>query len=482
MKRQISTWHVIAGVVLILIGVVTPTKAQNTVTFDNQSGEPALVKLIGPTSKEVEVPSGTKQSVEALAGRYTIKVRYGTQGKYRYSKGQDFEVEQTATTRSEITITLHKVMAGNYDTQPISEKEFGETKLSRPTERRAPPNDTAKSVAPNDLPWGIRLPTGWSLLKHKRYGKRGHEMALKAPVKPPPGATKAGHAIIYLGSERIRECPRIAGCEDDRSCAFYDAIRLAIATQLDMPKETVSIEGGVKGMRFFEDNNTKKVIAAQLRQRVMSTIAIFKEKAVAGGVEPVVFALCCPNDQFDVTMQALREIVDKATPEPTADASSNVSPPTVTAPTIVRTSGAELDRRYMKSGVRNKTEHISIKGLNTTRQEIKTLPGGQVQVVEGKDVFAGPGTRDVHIEMEPGVMKTIYYGLTFTVACVASIREDGTLVVDKEGIVAKDEKGKLWESRKARIDDEEIIVFLPKESATSPKPPRTPDVLREHSR
>jgi hypothetical protein len=70
---------------LVLAGI-TSVYAQNTVLFDNQSGDPALVKLIGPTQAEVEVPNGAKAGTDATAGRYTIKVRYGTPGKYLYSK------------------------------------------------------------------------------------------------------------------------------------------------------------------------------------------------------------------------------------------------------------------------------------------------------------------------------------------------------------------------------------------------------------
>jgi tetratricopeptide (TPR) repeat protein len=110
---------------IFLFAWIVSASAQNTVSFDNQSGEPALVKLIGPTSSEIEVPDGTKQSVQASAGKYFIKVRYGVQGKYRYTKGQEFTVDETATTKSTITITLHKVVNGNYGSSPITEREFG---------------------------------------------------------------------------------------------------------------------------------------------------------------------------------------------------------------------------------------------------------------------------------------------------------------------------------------------------------------------
>lgn len=96
----------------------------NEVEFDNQSGQHALVKLIGPTPREVDVPNYSKRSVTALSGNYYIMVRYGTTGNYHFTKGDKFKVRQTATKRSKITITLHKVDGGNYDAKPISESEF----------------------------------------------------------------------------------------------------------------------------------------------------------------------------------------------------------------------------------------------------------------------------------------------------------------------------------------------------------------------
>ena len=97
----------------------------NSVIFDNQSGNPAVVKLVGPTSTSVSVQNGKTETVQASAGHYYIKVRYGTPGNYFYSKGDDFDVTETATSSAEITITLHKVLNGNYGTRPMTETEFG---------------------------------------------------------------------------------------------------------------------------------------------------------------------------------------------------------------------------------------------------------------------------------------------------------------------------------------------------------------------
>ncbi len=120
--RTSSIWHLS---IALLIAVTFNAYAQeNTVTFDNQSGEQALVRLIGPTYQEIAVPTGGKKTVTAAAGRYHIKVQYGTSGKYRYTKGEEFDVTSSSTTSSQIIITLHKVQQGNYETKPINAQEF----------------------------------------------------------------------------------------------------------------------------------------------------------------------------------------------------------------------------------------------------------------------------------------------------------------------------------------------------------------------
>ncbi|MFC1462660.1 hypothetical protein ACFLQU_03550 [Verrucomicrobiota bacterium] len=107
--------------------------ADNTVTFDNQSGQPALVKLIGPTPREVDVPVGQRRTVTVAAGQYHIKTRYGTPGKYRYTKGDEFIIKSSAKSRSETSITLHKVAHGNYSSQTISAVDFDSAPVSKST-------------------------------------------------------------------------------------------------------------------------------------------------------------------------------------------------------------------------------------------------------------------------------------------------------------------------------------------------------------
>jgi hypothetical protein len=97
-----------------------------TITFENGSGQDALVKVLGPTNRSTAVPNGESRTVTVLGGEYYILTRYGpySDGHYTYSKGDPFQVTQTSTQYSVITITLQKVDNGNYSTEPVSADEF----------------------------------------------------------------------------------------------------------------------------------------------------------------------------------------------------------------------------------------------------------------------------------------------------------------------------------------------------------------------
>jgi len=111
---------------LIAVLAAVPLLAQErpTITFDNRSGEDALVRLVGPSSGTVSVADSSSRTVEARGGTYRIFVRYGQPGKYRYTKGNSFTVYQGADGVDQISITLHKVVGGNYGTAPSNEAEF----------------------------------------------------------------------------------------------------------------------------------------------------------------------------------------------------------------------------------------------------------------------------------------------------------------------------------------------------------------------
>lgn len=108
-----------------LTGVARAQGYQNTITFVNQSGEDAVVKLVGPARFNVSVPNAANNSVRVPAGTYYILTRYcDAGGKCSYSKGAPFSVIQTETEYSDIEITLHKVVDGNYRTRDASAAEF----------------------------------------------------------------------------------------------------------------------------------------------------------------------------------------------------------------------------------------------------------------------------------------------------------------------------------------------------------------------
>jgi hypothetical protein len=140
-----------SGAVLVLVaGIGFAQTGRSTISLDNQSGEPALVKLVGPTGHIVEVPSGTSRTVNVTAGEYYLLARYGSDpGRYAYSRGNPFKVEETASQYSAITITLHKVVGGNYPTQSSSRAEFDSAVATS--------SQTTRSLASKDGPWELRV-------------------------------------------------------------------------------------------------------------------------------------------------------------------------------------------------------------------------------------------------------------------------------------------------------------------------------------
>lgn len=128
----------------------------NTITFDNQSGEFAIVKLIGPTKTAVEVLSGQKRTVNVEAGDYYLLGRYGTQPeRYKYTRGDPFNVSQPSGKYSAISITLHKVVDGNYNVRNVSKDEFEKTialdKTPNTASHQISTNKTEESHGGNDF-------------------------------------------------------------------------------------------------------------------------------------------------------------------------------------------------------------------------------------------------------------------------------------------------------------------------------------------
>lgn len=127
-NKYVKYCEVVLGVTLglgMLSGRAYAQWNPNTITFENQSGENAVVKLIGPVRRTVPVPNMTNRTVNVPAGTFCIITQYcNASGRCTYSKGNLFTVEQTVTSYSIITITLHKVPWGNYATYPSTAADF----------------------------------------------------------------------------------------------------------------------------------------------------------------------------------------------------------------------------------------------------------------------------------------------------------------------------------------------------------------------
>jgi len=102
-----------------------PDCGQSTVTFDNQSDESAVVRLVGPSRSEISVPRGQTRTIRnAAAGHYQLLIRYQGSDGPRDLQGDCLDVTASRTAYSQITITLHGVADGNYRTWSVSPELF----------------------------------------------------------------------------------------------------------------------------------------------------------------------------------------------------------------------------------------------------------------------------------------------------------------------------------------------------------------------
>lgn len=94
-----------------------------TITITNESSDSVLAKLRGPSAGSVSIPAAGSRTASVRGGTYLALFRYGSGGRYSYTKVGPFEVVETDNEVSEITIVLHAA-AGNAQEQPSGEKEF----------------------------------------------------------------------------------------------------------------------------------------------------------------------------------------------------------------------------------------------------------------------------------------------------------------------------------------------------------------------
>lgn len=97
----------------------------STITIKNDTGGPALVKVVGPTKRLLKVREGKGRTIKVPAGKYRVLVRYGSgPDDYAYAEGDPFDVVETEKEYSVTTITLHDKEGGNYGTRPLSPEAF----------------------------------------------------------------------------------------------------------------------------------------------------------------------------------------------------------------------------------------------------------------------------------------------------------------------------------------------------------------------
>ena len=108
-----------------LAGVASHARDYPTLTVFNQASESAAVRIVGPTSRYLELAPGASQTAGVSGGVYHLLVRYCDRGGgCRYSKSDPFAVTQTSYSVSRITVTLHSA-SGNLGERSSSESEFG---------------------------------------------------------------------------------------------------------------------------------------------------------------------------------------------------------------------------------------------------------------------------------------------------------------------------------------------------------------------
>ncbi len=123
---------VLIGVIslLLLLGYIFASATQtlsspNKITFDNQSGQNTVVKLIGPTYVVSRLARDQKRTVRVSKGDYYVLVRYGNSPKeYSYTKSALFSVDQPDGQISIITFTLHRRSGGSFQSHLVSGDEF----------------------------------------------------------------------------------------------------------------------------------------------------------------------------------------------------------------------------------------------------------------------------------------------------------------------------------------------------------------------
>jgi LysM repeat protein len=112
------------GFISILLGCSLVSAAdKNMLTLVNQSGEDALVKIVGPKSGVVELTKESERTILLPAGSYKYYVRYGQGQTASYTRGTPFTLEAVSTGYIEAALTLISP-PGTYQPDSVLEEEF----------------------------------------------------------------------------------------------------------------------------------------------------------------------------------------------------------------------------------------------------------------------------------------------------------------------------------------------------------------------
>ena len=398
-KLRVTKFSVATVMMAIVLGLCTASYAQDsTITFDNQSGEPALVKLIGPTPREAEVLATGKTTVTVGPGLYHIRVRYGTEGKYRYTKGEEFDVTESSTTRPQITITLHKVPQGNYETDPITSEDFDIIPPSRAT---------TYPVKLTSGRWSGRTDTkdGFLELSFVVDAKNARVQEIK---------TKGGWKMVsFPGWSWPSHDKASADIQADGSFIYKDG------------------RGNLIRGRFTSAKSAHGEVPARIQA-----------KANDG-------SLVKPPSSWHASPDTAKQR--------NAAQIGAVSDSTKVAPDISKRYLWKTKWEYSSAadGITVKDTKVFPDGK---RQQSFS---GSIPIVMSQIVVDAPGSKNVKIEIDPTAGSTWYAGLIFETPCVLGILEDFTLVADREGIRARDREGNYWRSQKATLKGKEVILFSP---------------------
>ncbi len=136
-----NTWMVIfLFTACCMTGLVTLSHAKkggNVLAIQNDSGQFALVKTVGPTRAVAKIPLDQKKTIRLAPGEYYILVRIGFAPKeYIYTKGEPFTIKEEEDKFSLTTVTLHRIISGMKNPHEVSGEEFEHYKISRNKESR----------------------------------------------------------------------------------------------------------------------------------------------------------------------------------------------------------------------------------------------------------------------------------------------------------------------------------------------------------